>query len=466
MPVLAVGGALRSLFWGMEVKDWDFIVDTDDKNYVRSLAERFCSLTGYALVSLDPERGFYRAAGRGTSAGFDFCCRAGKNIEDDLLRRDFTVNSLALSLHNGQIFDVCGSFNDLEKRLLRAVGPHSVEEDLLRALRGVRFASKFSLDIESSTEDIIRKGLGKIWGRIAPERILPEAEAVCCLDFNDSGGVLEKCGFFAFISAAGSSAGGEKSEFPGNFNPEKLCAAFDRVCSMAETILPASGSWLVSSLKEKHRSGRSAGAVSKAAVLCGLPAPEVLSARLAVSGDEAKMAGELRSSVPELLSMALHEAPPRFRYDFCRHYNFIAEAAAWTMAVMEYTYTLPGGGAELSAPFFRRAGSFKWISNNVKCVESADRQGSVHVYLDAFLRDYAEGGPVSRPRVPLNGGQLCRILGIPPGPKVGELLRRLACECAERSLSAAQAAELAGSWLSGPGAADAENIIGIKGLSS
>ncbi|HBV33524.1 TPA: hypothetical protein DIC39_03840 [Patescibacteria group bacterium] len=74
-------------------------------------------------------------------------------IEDDLIRRDFTINALALNLDNFELIDVVGSQNDLTKKLIRTVGSPRLRfrEDFSRLLRGLRFALQLNFKFESKT---------------------------------------------------------------------------------------------------------------------------------------------------------------------------------------------------------------------------------------------------------------------------------------------------------------------------
>jgi len=79
----------------------------------------------------------------------------GTTIEEDLARRDFTVNALAENAYTGQALDLFGGKKDLESRLLRAVGEpeRRFQEDPLRILRGLRFASQLDFGVERDTQE-------------------------------------------------------------------------------------------------------------------------------------------------------------------------------------------------------------------------------------------------------------------------------------------------------------------------
>ena len=97
-----------------------------------------------------------------------------RNLEEDTLRRDFTINALAID-KEGQVYDYHGGIADLNKALIRAVGnpKERFNEDALRMLRAIRFASQLGFEIDSKTMDAIKE-LAPLIEKIAMERILIE----------------------------------------------------------------------------------------------------------------------------------------------------------------------------------------------------------------------------------------------------------------------------------------------------
>jgi len=156
-----VGGALRDRLLGFEVVDEDFATDAlpdTVEEIARSLGldvvtvgKRF----GTIGVNLDGNwseittfRGDSYAGGtRWPDVTF------GRSIEEDLARRDFTVNALAENAATGEQLDLFGGREDLERRIIRAVGEpeRRYREDPLRILRGLRFASQLDFEIEEAT---------------------------------------------------------------------------------------------------------------------------------------------------------------------------------------------------------------------------------------------------------------------------------------------------------------------------
>src|SRR5437660_8921986 len=100
----------------------------------------------------------------------------GTTLEDDLLRRDFTINAMARDPLNGHIIDLFGGRQDLEEHILRAVGNEPdkrFDEDPLRLLRAVRFAAQLDFTIEPETYHSIQRQAPKLQ-KISRERIRDE----------------------------------------------------------------------------------------------------------------------------------------------------------------------------------------------------------------------------------------------------------------------------------------------------
>ncbi|MBV9543902.1 MAG: HDIG domain-containing protein [Chloroflexi bacterium] len=103
----------------------------------------------------------------------------GGSLEDDLARRDFTINAIALDLRSGALRDPLGGVRDLEVGLVRAVGEPAerFREDPLRLLRAVRFASRLGFLIEPATADAVCAAAPALAG-ISRERVRDELEKI------------------------------------------------------------------------------------------------------------------------------------------------------------------------------------------------------------------------------------------------------------------------------------------------
>ena len=170
-----VGGAVRDALLGREPGDWD-VTTSAPPEAVLSLFAPHALPTGlrHGTVTVGGGRGVEVTTFRRDGTYRDH--RRPDHVEftpsltEDLARRDFTVNAMAVSLR-GEVSDPFHGREDLSAGLLRAVGDpdRRFEEDALRILRGLRFASRLGFAIEPDTAAAIRRG-APLLRHIAPER--------------------------------------------------------------------------------------------------------------------------------------------------------------------------------------------------------------------------------------------------------------------------------------------------------
>ncbi|RKX26938.1 MAG: hypothetical protein DRP45_02225 [Candidatus Zixiibacteriota bacterium] len=118
---------------------------------------------------------------------FDVAFDPDLKVEDDLVRRDFTVNAMALSLEGDKLVDPLGGLADLKGRLLRMTSPTSFKEDPLRMLRAVQFAARFEFIIEPATFKAIREHASMV-KTVSEERIAEELSKMLTLAPHPSDG--------------------------------------------------------------------------------------------------------------------------------------------------------------------------------------------------------------------------------------------------------------------------------------
>ena len=175
----AVGGCVRDSVLGREPEDWDITTSAlpeDTKALFRRTFDTGIE-HGTVTVLLDKE-GFevttYRIDGKYEDSRHPKEVKFTRNLREDLLRRDFTINAMAYNDKDGLI-DIFGGMEDLNAGVIRCVG-NAVErfsEDALRILRGVRFAAQLGFTIEEATEEGMRK-LAPTLQNISAERIQAE----------------------------------------------------------------------------------------------------------------------------------------------------------------------------------------------------------------------------------------------------------------------------------------------------
>lgn len=166
------GGSVRALFTLEKITDLDLTIK-EDITLLVNFAQIYLN---YSYVPLAPEWGLYRLAkGKNT---IDFTEFRGETIEEDLKKRDFTFNAMAIpvsSLFENKllIFDPLSGYKDLKEGIIRAISEENIVEDPLRILRGYRFFAYGFGIIEENTRKLFRIHKHKInW--CAKERILQE----------------------------------------------------------------------------------------------------------------------------------------------------------------------------------------------------------------------------------------------------------------------------------------------------
>lgn len=175
----AVGGAIRDEILGRPRADWDLATDAKPEE-VRRLFARTVPLGmehGTVGVLSDDGTLFEVTTFRldvetdGRHAVVEFAT----DIEDDLARRDFTINAIAWRPATGELRDPHGGIDDLRDRVLRAVGEPEVRfaEDYLRVLRGLRFAGTYDLEVEPETWSALREAAVHL-SRLSAERVREE----------------------------------------------------------------------------------------------------------------------------------------------------------------------------------------------------------------------------------------------------------------------------------------------------
>src|SRR5919202_596111 len=176
-----VGGAVRDALLGHPHLDWDIATSATPVE-VRRLFRRTIPVgIEFGTVGvLDREGTMHEVTTfrrdvqtDGRHAVVEF----GASLDDDLARRDFTINAIAFSPTSGRIHDPFHGREDLERGVVRAVGipEERMREDRLRALRALRFAARFDFAIEPRTWQAI-VGSAPHLGRLSRERVKQEIE--------------------------------------------------------------------------------------------------------------------------------------------------------------------------------------------------------------------------------------------------------------------------------------------------
>ena len=155
-----VGGSVRDMIMGARANDFDITTNATPSDMKRVFDGYYTVDTGIKhgtitfVYEKEPiEITTYRIDGEYKDSRHPESVKFTKNLENDLSRRDFTVNALVYNENEG-IIDLFGGQNDIKNKILKAIGDPKkrFEEDALRILRGVRFASQLGFEIEENTK--------------------------------------------------------------------------------------------------------------------------------------------------------------------------------------------------------------------------------------------------------------------------------------------------------------------------
>jgi poly(A) polymerase/tRNA nucleotidyltransferase (CCA-adding enzyme) len=205
-----VGGCVRDLLRGVEPEDWDVATDAKPeeigKIFLRSFSDNkfgtVTVLTGSEKQKLkEIEITPFRIDEKYTDKRHPDKIRWAKTIEEDLARRDLTVNAITIESKTLKIIDPYSGQKDLKAKLIKAVGEAKdrFNEDALRMMRAVRFATTLGFKIEEKTERAIKKNA--LWLKmISKERIRDEFLKIIMSERADEGvEILRKLSLLKYV---------------------------------------------------------------------------------------------------------------------------------------------------------------------------------------------------------------------------------------------------------------------------
>ena len=211
--VFAVGGSVRDLHMKRPIKDIDLVIDIEnggvefakfcmDSNLLTHdvvIYERFGTAMFKFLKFPDDEIECVMTRGE------KYPDRNSRNpetvfasIEDDCIRRDLTINALYYNISTGEIVDMVGGLNDIENKVIRTTNENPdivFDDDPLRVLRVVRFATRYGWEIEPKTYDSMKRYVDRL-EIISKERIKDEFNKILLSD-NATMGIRTLCGIGA-----------------------------------------------------------------------------------------------------------------------------------------------------------------------------------------------------------------------------------------------------------------------------
>ena len=164
IPIYLVGGAIRDLLMGEPVADLDITVENDASTVAHELAARLSGrvvarsqfgtfkvdMAGESVDVVTSRRETYRKPGALPTV-------SPSTVDDDLQRRDFTINAIALRLAPEPVvvLDPCGGQDDIRSRIIRVIHDRSFRDDATRMLRAVRYEQRLGFSLSHDTEALL-----------------------------------------------------------------------------------------------------------------------------------------------------------------------------------------------------------------------------------------------------------------------------------------------------------------------
>lgn len=400
-----VGGCVRDIMLGREPKDWDITTNaTPDEIqaiFPDSVYENKFGTVGIKTEAEDPklkiiEVTTYRIEGKYSDKRHPDEVRFAKTVEEDLSRRSFTINAMAMDAEGKKIIDPYGGQEDLRAKVIRTVGNPVArfDEDALRMMRAARFATELDFQIDYATRRAIEEKAGLLEA-IAEERLRDEFVKIIMSSRAAAGIVLlEELDMLRYVCAELREGLGVSQNLHHIYTVfEHNVRALDYSAKQGYSLAVRLASLFHDVGKPRSKKGE------------GLHATfynhDSIGARMCLGMmDKLRFSKELTEQVAHLVRYHL----------FYYNVGEVSEAGV--------------------RRFIARVGEDS-IDDLLK-VREADRIGSgvpkaVPYKLRhlQFMIDKVRRDPVSAKMLKVDGSEVMRIAGIPPSPKIGQILAAL-----------------------------------------
>jgi tRNA nucleotidyltransferase (CCA-adding enzyme) len=378
-----VGGNVRDALLGRhaEYLDLDFVLPEGAVSTAKAIAQHYHA----GFVLLDADRQIARVVF--DHATVDFAQQVGDSLEEDLWRRDFTVNAIAYNPHNDQLIDPLQGYRDLQQKTIRMIAPANLKEDPLRLLRAYRQSAQLGFVLEPKTQATIHQLAGLLQD-IAAERVQGELSYL--------------------INSAKGTIALTRAWQDGLFDswlPHATAASLVRLAAVDRAAIDLQDSWHELSLtgwtKEQQKGTRSWLKIAKLACLVD-PDPQVAESELwhlKYSRSEVQAVLTVMRFLPidqNLMNLSLRDQYLLFR-------GVGAAFPAWVLVAIAM-------GVEVAA---------------------------IEPLVQRFL---TLSDPVAHPVPPLTGRDLMTVLQLSPGPQIGQLLEAVQLAQAEGQVHSYQEA--------------------------
>ncbi|MCY4073195.1 MAG: hypothetical protein OXG60_18035 [Chloroflexi bacterium] len=432
-PLYVVGGAVRDAYKRAEITDVDIAVDGDAIGIAKNVADWLDA----DIYIMDRARGVARVfVKRGPGAILlDFARFRGATLHDDLIKRDFTVNTLAADLLGdlSHLIDMLGGERDLRERVLRRCSRNAIEEDPVRALRAVRQSTQLALKIHPATLSDVRQFAPGL-SQISPERIRDEFFKLLALD-NAARGlrVLQHLGILQRIFPGQLDLKQATGKAPQHLDAwsrnlritERMCAILTAVSERRTDNSAAAFDLGMLVIQWDRFRGQLQGRLSRS-YGNGRRHKEllVLAALLSNLGElDSSRDGERLALSAKVVSRSLRLTLEEGRYLSLAmsNYHVILDESEWS-TLLRHRFWHGLGEAGIDAIFLAAA---VYLGRQGAEIRQADWLAFVDTateLLDTWFNQYDD---VVSPPPLLDGDDIMKTLGIRRGPRVGQLLSAL-----------------------------------------
>jgi poly(A) polymerase len=443
----AVGGAVRDLILKRHIHDLDiasFEAEKLSKNLARRLKAKLIVLDDVNIVFrliLNPSYKITRQ--------IDIAKIQGRAIEEDLLRRDFTINAMALSARDGVIIDPREGLKDIFRKLLHCESKKILRADPLRILRAFRIAAQLDFKIEDKTLRLIAQTKNLV-GKPAGERIQGELMALLeipsssvWLKLMDQAGVLTS--LFKELEPSRTTA----VEYYGNGGVLKhsleTASRADFLLRHLSRVFPEQGNLIIQRLNATGSFPTQRATIVLAALLHDVSKPEtarLVKGRLHFFGHDslgaaktAKMLEKLRFSRERILTVKtaiLHHLRPGYLAEAPAVtdkavYRFFRDVKDQALPVLlaswaDHASYLPEKSLIRLLPLASRQ-----IGEDLRKIRPVKFQKTIrHLQtVSLLMRRFFDSEKKVVPKPLINGNDVMKALKIPPGPKIGEILEKI-----------------------------------------
>lgn len=393
-----VGGAVRDLLMGIRPCEYDIATSATPDEVMQAFKRTIPVGVRYGVVRVRFRGREYEVATYRVDLGYSDGRRPDKvrfsDLREDVLRRDFTMNGLALDPESKEVVDLVGGVADIRAKVIRAIGEarERFAEDRLRPLRAVRFAAQTGFRVESVTWSAMCEAAEDV-RCVSVERIRDEIDKMLLAKWPGLGlRVMHESGILRAVLPELANALGE--------DVEPMARVLDRLAGSGAEVLWGALAWPVgaegagSLAQDLHHSRRMAQAmrriVEAGGAICGLPDPDVAVEKRILRSTWARPALQILEAQVTTMS-ALGKAEYLDRRDKIGH--ALERLCGWTREDLFPPRFVTGREAiELGfAPGPVMGKALRALEDAQLRGEVRDREGALH-FLRRFVGDVTEGG--------------------------------------------------------------------------